>query len=211
MDMPSPEEMAQADAERDPANAAIHQQQQQGAKLTADDIDWKKLYEEDVKTGKAYAQGRSWNADAFVDSGFCAACSFKGDAVFHDLNVHVLKYYRDTSMETLLTQIQTMYRDKQHNDMQENDGCSVRWWFRRQIYMHLHKHNLTNAVRLEQNFRNAKDLQLQLFANITRIGLDGTTQVDSKMANAWMKLSKEVEFWAKQSDSAFQKNDRAPF
>ncbi len=86
MDMPTPEEMARADMARDPAVAAIYANG--GQSLTGDDIDWKKLHDEDTQTARDFAQDKGWDPDTFADPSFCAACSFKGDGAFHDLNVH---------------------------------------------------------------------------------------------------------------------------
>ncbi len=115
-------------------------------------------------------------------------------------------------MEILLTQLQHKYRDTQLLDMRDNEGCPVRWWYRKQIFMHMHKHNYTNAVRNEQHYRNMLAAEREVFRfRMSTDPLSGVTSINPKAYGTWTKLCKEVEFWAKQADIAFQKNDRAFF
>ena len=206
--------MAAADAGR--GDGAAPPPQYDVTDLTNDRIDWDNLHAADLKTGREYAMRRGWDPDTFVGDGrFCAACTLHSldseASPFNALNQTVFDEYRRTKMVALLEVLQKQYIERQYDDMSQQSPV-VKWWPQRQIYEHLHAHNLTDAVRLFQDYRNGLQCKNETFAS--RVVIDALTQTaitDFKKVAMWTKLVDHTTKWAALVKQAFSNSDKRFF
>jgi hypothetical protein len=199
------------------------QQQQQAPRidLTDDAIDWKAWSAEDQERGRAEAVRRGWDPDTYAGDGkWCAACMLRPKSQqvdpanpFWKMNLIVAAEYCSTSMATLLEKLQTQFTDSFTRDLVDGQTPLVaRWWSRRQIYEHLHQHNVQEGVQLEQNRRRANKIADEMYHG--RAEFDQLQQkevFDLRKVGVWRTLIKDAQVLRKDARKQFLDGEKRYF
>ena len=219
MDMPeepTAEEMKQADIAVDAQSPALHAQVAQDH--TLDKIDWKRVNVDDTKRATDYAREHGWDPEQFIQADWCAACVMRNRQLVHNslfdrLNTHVRQNYRNTKMLLLLQQLQDLYIKGQLDELgNRNPDYRVKWFFLRQLYDHLHEHDLSEPVRYEQTFRKMQQASQEVYADRKQVDrVNNDIFYNSKNVALWIKLTKEADAWEKKARAAFSSNERVFF
>lgn len=200
-----------AEAERDPDLADDIKRLRPRTDLTDDVIDWDAVNREDDDAARRFAMRKQWDEDRFADLGFCAVCSLTVKPTFDTdawkqqqqskklnclaaCNAAVFERYEKTNMLELLTDIQQIYVERQLQRMPAGEVNlgemkQVKFWSRRAIYEHLHKHHYTDYIRLVQDVRRNDRIQNEAYRSVVALNpLTGVRAVDIKMVNCYTKM-----------------------
>jgi hypothetical protein len=160
------------------------------------DIDWKLLEEQDLKKAEQFAQDKKWDADVFVEPNWCMACHLTATTnkfginendPYNDICIYTDRNYAKVGIEVLITTVQEMY-------MGQLAGCTeqvhyYKFWFRKQIYDHIHTHHRTIRVHNELTLSRNNAIIDHLYKTLLTIDpITGQSMTSYKNADLILKF-----------------------
>jgi hypothetical protein len=193
-----------ADIARNPDLAnAVHGLEKK-TDFTEDDIDWKKVYEEDCEVATKLASDKKWNiyrlmsGEMETDTAWCFGCKFrqkglKANGVFEHMNEYQNGNYGHVGMLTLLSGLQEIYITRQLKRMTAQRD-EAKFWFRRALYDHVHEHNKTEYVSTIMRCKKYDILSREIWEKrIHRDVLTGATSMDYRALPHLVKMDDKGE------------------
>lgn len=167
----------------------------------SDTIDWERVNEEDKEAGEKFAQEKGWDDSKFVDPEWCVAChltvttnkfGINENDPYRNLCVYTERNYSKVSRIVLVSTIQKMYLDQIAECTTQNE--TIRFWFRKQIFDHIHTHARTIRVANEMYLSMNDAIMEKLYANIQTVDpITGQSNINLKMTETILKLQVQNE------------------